>query len=144
MKLTFTKGAGKYDTLSFDTGAPPLACPKQGILPHDLLHLIVEAELRVGAFLTRAAAGTMTATSVSDDADLQAVERIVETLQADLWSGPASDDDLIAIYHHACTARDHPPLPLSIDQLRAMRVRVADLGAAWDAVAVGGALDLDL
>jgi hypothetical protein len=144
MKLTFTKGAGKYDTLSFDTGAPPLACPKQGILPHDLLHLVVEAALQVGAFLTRAAQGTMTATTVSDDTTLQAVERIVETLQADLWSGPASDAELIAIYLHACTARDHPPLPLSVAQLRAMRVRVAALGVDWDAVPVGGSLELEL
>jgi hypothetical protein len=144
MKLTCTKGAGKFDTLAFDTGAPPLACPKQGILPHDLLHLVVEAALGVGAFLTRAAAGKMTATTVSDDAALQAVERIVETLQADLWSGPASDADLLAIYLHACESRSHPPLPLSVAQLRAMRVRVAELGAAWDAVTVGGRLELAL
>lgn len=144
MNLTFTKGAGKFDTLAFDTGAPPLACPKQGILPHDLLHLVVEAELDVGAFLTRAAEGTMTSTAVSDDSALQAVERIVETLQADLWSGPATDDALLAIYLHACDARGHPPLPLSPEQLRAMRARVVELGATWDAVPVGGHLELKL
>jgi hypothetical protein len=142
MKLTFTKGAGKFDTLAFDTGAPPLACPKQGILPHDLLHLIVERRLGVGAFLTRAASGAMTATQTSDDADLQAVERIVETLQADLWSGPASDAELLAIYTHACNARDHPALPLDVAMLAAIRGEVANVGARWDAVAVGGSLVL--
>jgi predicted nucleic acid-binding protein len=54
MKLTFTKGSGKYDRLDIvagDGARPPIDCPKQGIIPHDMVHWAVEAEVAAAGFL---------------------------------------------------------------------------------------------
>jgi hypothetical protein len=60
MRLTFTKGRGKFDRLDIVTAGGPLApieCPKQGIIPHDMVHFIVEAEVATRGFLGGIAAG---------------------------------------------------------------------------------------
>jgi len=48
MELVFTKGAGKYDTLRGGRagGVESIACPKQRIVPHDMVHYAVERVLR--------------------------------------------------------------------------------------------------
>ena len=46
MDLTFTKPGGKFDerTVARPGLAPsPIACPKQGIIPHDMVHYAVES-----------------------------------------------------------------------------------------------------
>ncbi len=46
MKLGFTKGSGKFDRLDIvaaDGPRAPIDCPKQGIIPHDMVHFAVEA-----------------------------------------------------------------------------------------------------
>ncbi|MEI6418569.1 MAG: hypothetical protein WCO82_05845, partial [Sphingomonadales bacterium] len=60
MKLIFTKGSGKYDQLLVeapDGVRPPIPCPKQGIIPHDMVHWAVEAEVAAAGFLKLIAAG---------------------------------------------------------------------------------------
>lgn len=56
MKLIFTKGAGKTDLMEVvRTGQPSelVDCPKQGIIPHDMVHYAVEHTLDARGFLTR-------------------------------------------------------------------------------------------
>ncbi len=60
MKLTFTKGSGKFDRLDIVTDAgpqPAIDCPKQGIIPHDMVHFAVESEVATLGFLGGIAAG---------------------------------------------------------------------------------------
>ncbi|MFZ4383016.1 MAG: hypothetical protein ACOYO0_13740, partial [Sandarakinorhabdus sp.] len=60
MILTFTKGSGKYDRLDIvasDGARPPIACPKQGIIPHDMVHWAVESEIAAAGFLRLIAQG---------------------------------------------------------------------------------------
>jgi hypothetical protein len=50
MELVFTKGPGKFDLMEiFRTGAPPerVDCPKQRIIPHDMIHYAVERLVEV-------------------------------------------------------------------------------------------------
>ena len=45
MKLTFTKQAGKFDNLLIERdnhSRETIHCPKQGIIPHDMVHYAVE------------------------------------------------------------------------------------------------------
>jgi hypothetical protein len=45
MELVFTKGSGKFDLMEvFRTGVPPerVDCPKQRIIPHDMVHYALE------------------------------------------------------------------------------------------------------
>ena len=86
MRLTFTKGPAKYDWLDIVRGdgsaAPRIDCPKQGIIPHDMVHYAVESVLAARGFLGGIAEGAA-ATYETGDAHAEAVERLVETIQAE-------------------------------------------------------------
>ncbi|OYQ32029.1 hypothetical protein CHU93_03775 [Sandarakinorhabdus cyanobacteriorum] len=149
MKLTFTKGAGKYDRLEIiaaDGPRPGIDCPKQGIIPHDMVHFAVEAEVTTPGFLGLIAAGGDGGFRLGlDDAQAQSVERLVEMFQGEGWSGgPMADADFIALYQVTCEERGDTPLPISGATIAAIRARIADLTAQWAAVPVGGKLVLTL
>ncbi len=149
MKLRFTKGSGKFDRLDITTGAgpqPPIDCPKQGIIPHDMVHFAVEHEVATRGFLgTIAAGGDSGFAAATADAHARSIERLVETVQAEAWSGaPVADADFRALYAVTCDARGDTPLAIDDATLAAIRARLAALTTAWAAVAVGGALALEL
>lgn len=149
MKLTFTKGAGKFDRLDIvaaDGPRPPINCPKQGIIPHDMVHFAVEAEVAATGFLGLIAAGGDGGYRLGlDDRMAQSVERLVEMFQGEGWSGgPMPDDDFIALYRITCEERGDAPLPISGETIAAIRSRIADLTRQWAAVPVGGTLVLAL
>jgi hypothetical protein len=149
MKLVFTKGPGKFDRLDIVTAAgpqPPIPCPKQGIIPHDMVHFAVEAEVATCGFLGGIAAGGDSGFGAgADDPHHRAVERLVETVQAEAWSGrPVPDDEFVALYRVTCDARGDTPLDLDAATLAAIRARLADLTAQWAAVPMGGTLVLTL
>ena len=151
MKLVFTKSGGsnpaKYDRLDIVTAAgpqPPIDCPKQGIIPHDMVHFAVEAEVATLGFLGGIAAGGDSGFGAgADNPHHRAVERLVETVQAEAWSGaPVPDEEFIALYENTCEARGDAPLALDAATLAAIRARLADLTARWQAVPAGGSLSL--
>ncbi len=153
MKLIFTKGGGsnpaKYDRLDIVTrsgATPPIDCPKQGIIPHDMVHFAVESEVATTGFLGGIAAGGDAGfTAGVDNPHHRAVERLVETVQAELWSGAAVPDaEFVALYRVTCEARGDLPLALDAATLGAIRGRIADLTARWQAVPAAGALILTL
>ncbi|MFZ4688391.1 MAG: hypothetical protein ACOYLS_04050 [Polymorphobacter sp.] len=149
MRLTFTKGAGKFDRLDIVTDTGPLApidCPKQGIIPHDMVHFAVESQVATLGFLGGIAAGGDAGfTAGADNPHHRAVERLVETVQAEAWSGaPVPDTDFIALYHVTCEARGDVPLALDAATIAAVRARIAALTVQWQAVPVGGTLCLML
>jgi hypothetical protein len=149
MQLTFTKGSGKYDRLDIVTDAgpqPPIDCPKQGIIAHDMVHFAVESEVATLGFLGGIATGGGSGfTAGADNPHHRAVERLVETVQAEAWSGgPVPDDEFIAMYRVTCEARTDTPLALDSATIAAIRVRIADLTTRWATVPVGGALVLSL
>jgi hypothetical protein len=56
MKIVFTKGAGKIDLMKVVRVGQPselIDCPKQGIIPHDMVHYAVEHTLNARGFLIR-------------------------------------------------------------------------------------------
>jgi hypothetical protein len=149
VRLTFTKGRGKYDRLDIVTLAGPQApidCPKQGIIPHDMVHFAVEIELAAPGFLGGIAAGGDNGFQAgADDPHARAIERLVETVQAEAWSGgPVSDMDFIDLYRVTCEARGDAPLDLAPETLAAIRARLAALTVQWAAVPIGGTLVLSL
>lgn len=148
MELVFTKRSGKYDRLEIrrEACAPEqLDCPKQGLIPHEMVHYAVEHTLSAHGFLGRvrdgeAAAFRMAAEPVSDG-----VERLVEVIQGDGWSGGSSPaEDLLELYALTCSARGCAPLPVAAGAIDAIRAAMADLGRQWDALPVGGAMTLTL
>jgi hypothetical protein len=149
MQLTFTKGDGKVDWLDISvegTVRPRIDCPKQRIIPHDLVHFAVEAEIADSGFLRLIANGGDSGFRAGlDNATAQSVERLVEMFQGEGWSETRlADDDFIALYATTCAARGDTPLPLTPALLAAIRARLDALTARWAAVPVGGSLTLTL
>jgi hypothetical protein len=149
VKLTFTKGAGKYDRLDIvasDGPRPAIDCPKQGIIPHDMMHFAVEAEVAATGFLGLVAAGGDGGFRLGlDDRAAQSVERLVEMFQGEGWSGSALPDaEFIALYATTCEARGDAPLSVDGALIAAIRARIADLSVQWTAVQVGGRLTLEM
>jgi hypothetical protein len=153
MKLIFTKSGGsnpaKYDRLDMVTDAgpqPPIDCPKQGIIPHDMVHFAVESEVSQLGFLGLAAAGGGTGFKAgNEDAHARSIERLVETVQAEAWGGsPTADTDFINLYNVTCDARGDTPLALDLASLARIRARLANLTRQWREVPPGGTLELTL
>ena len=119
MELTFIKLSGKSDDLTIvrDGGAAEtIICPKQGIIPHDMVHYAVETVLAHGGFLSLVKDGQAADSTISGTDVHESVERLVETFQAEMWGGSVPAADLIATYEHACDARGHPADSVSPDR----------------------------
>lgn len=148
MELVFTKGPGKYDRLLLRRPGQADAiidCPKQRIIPHDMVHFAIEETLDARGFLGRVAAGEAADLTMAGEAESDGVERLVEVFQGDGWSGgntPAAE--MIDLYRVTCEARACPMLPIDAAVIDIIRARIADLEMQWAAVPVGGALTLRL
>lgn len=147
MEITFTKGAGKFDrmTVQRDGHSESIQCPKQRIIPHDMVHYAVESTLLARGFLGRVRDGERVDFRMTPEAESDGVERLVEVFQGDAWSGSGSTpEEMLDLYQVTCRARACPPLPLDAAAIEAVRARIIELDREWQALAVGGSLTLRL
>jgi hypothetical protein len=128
--------------------------PRQGILPHDLLHYVVESALgwRHG-FLGMIAAGadigwTMQQTHAPVNPDLadQAMhaEALVESLQAQLWSGTFDAALFSEGVRSACETRGRSVPALDAGMGEALFEQALALNARWQQVPFHGTLALEM
>jgi hypothetical protein len=147
MRLVFTKGAGKIDRMEMiHADRPPefLDCPKQRILPHDMIHYAVETVLGARGFIGRVASGEAAVLTMAGEPESDGVERLVEAIQGDGWSGgTAPAADVIDLYRVTCEARGCPMLPVDDAAIEAIRARIAELTQGWERMPVGGAMTLE-
>ena len=151
MKLEALKlGPGdKVDQLTFvraDGSASRITLPRQGILPHDLLHFVVESALpfRHG-FLSMVADGAdatfaMSALHAADAAVRAAegaqVEALVEALQTQLWAGGFDAAAFLDGVTLACESRGvASPALGDVDFEAVLFDRAIDLNAQWAGLA---------
>jgi len=152
----------KYDELRClrsDGSATGCAMPRQGILPHDLIHYVVESLLSWRqAFYGMVAAGADIGPTMAQSHDPanralleQAVhaEAVVESLQAQLWSAgadPDAFDDAMFLegVRGACEARGRSVPELPAGAGRRLFDAVLALNARWQALPWYGALELEL
>ncbi len=148
MRLVFTKGGGKSDRLEiFRPGraAETIDCPKQRIIPHDMVHYAVEHTLAARGFLNRVKAGEPAGFRMVPDAQSDSVERLVEVFQGDAWSGATTTAaGMLELYAVTCEARACPALPIGVVDVEAVRSAIARLTDRWASVEVGGTLELEL
>ena len=146
LRLRFTRGRTKYDLLEIlrdGCETRRIDCPKQGIIPHDMVHFAVESTVAARGFLGRVRDGEMGGFRMDPQAESDAVERLVEVFQGDAWSGGNSPPaDILSLYRVTCEARGCPALPVDEATILAVRESIARLTSAWAAVAVGGSLEL--
>jgi len=148
MHLIFTKGRGKFDRMDvFVNGVctSTVQCPKQGIIPHDMLHFAVETTLQLRGFITRTLEGDASGFRMTSTAESDGVERLVEVLQADGWAGWTSEPSaLLDLYRVTCEARRCPPLPIGEPEVLAVRDRIHKLTAEWQSVKIGESIEIPL
>ena len=148
MEIIFTKGSGKVDLMEvMRPGNPPerVECPKQGIIPHDMVHYAVEHTLKVQGFLGRVKEREAAGFGMKPEALSDSVERLVEVIQGDAWSGgDSSASDIIEMYRVTCDARECRPLPVDEASIESVRAAIAELTRRWEAIPVGGSLKLAL
>ena len=146
MELIFTKKEGKYDHLAIWKGgclSAEIDCPKQGIIPHDMVHFGVEHVLQKRGFIGRIHTGEEASFQMQGEAESDGVERLVEVFQADGWSGwQSAAQDMLDLYQVTCAARSCPPLSLATEDIEQVRQELLRLSALWQAVAVGQTLTL--
>lgn len=146
MHLIFRKGAGKTDQLEVRRDGvvtERIDCPKQGIVPHDMVHYAVENVLHRRGFIGRVLEGEAASFQMVADSESDGVERLVEVFQADGWAGwNTPPQDLLDMYRVTCQARQCTPLTVSLDDLESVRQKLLQLTQQWRAVAVGDALVL--
>ena len=144
MHLVFTKGSGKHDRMDVmrgDVVSESIECPKQGIIPHDMVHYAVESTLHKRGFVGRVLEGEAATFQMQAEAESDGVERLVEVFQADGWSGwNTAPADMLDLYQVTCNARECEPLDVGPDDIAAVRQKILELTAQWQAVAVGGSL----
>ena len=147
MQIIFTKGSGKYDKMDVvrpGHGIESIQCPKQGIIPHDMVHYAVESTLQKRGFLGRVRDGEAANFQMQAEAESDSVERLVEVIQGDAWSGGNSrPEEMLDLYLVTCNARECPCLPITEGDIRSIRQCVAELSKQWDTVAVGSTLSID-
>jgi hypothetical protein len=149
MKLVFTKLPGKMDRLAItraDGSIAETACPKQGMIPHDMVHFAVESVLSAPGFLKRVATGEGLGFTEGSAFEAEPVERLVEVMQADIWSNHGQSDigEMLLLYQIACEERGHPAVQVEAHDILAIRAYMSDLADRWNAVPLHGSLLLQL
>ena len=143
--MIFTKQAGKYDLLEIvraDGSTERIDCPKQRIIPHDMVHYAVEKILGARGFMRAIGAGEAVAYAPMKEVEAESVERLVETMQADAWGAPGTAADLLDLYRLTCGARGHEAMSVDTAAVEAIRDEIMRLQLMWDDVPTGGTLEL--
>lgn len=157
MLVRFTKHAAsdKCDALTCvrpDGSSTRSEMPRQGILPHDAFHFVVESALgwRDALFgqVARGASLDHVATKLHGpkidwSKNIQALqsESLVECLQAEQWGGatdPATFAETLVI---TCRRRAVPPPDITAEEIAALRTALREFGAAWRPLASGQSLE---
>jgi hypothetical protein len=147
MLVRFTKGsvAAKNDALVCerpDGTSSTAAMPKQGILPHDAFHFVVEKTLGwTGAFFGQVAAGASLADTTAcfhpvkkspvPPPRVRQIEALIDCLQAEQWGGASDPTAFTAKLAAACRRTRTTPPTLAPADLARVRLALREFGAAW-------------
>lgn len=157
MLVRFTKNApsAKADTLTCiraDGTNTTGSMPKQGVLPHDAIHYVVENTLGWReAFFGQIEAGDDFApvsarfhsqknAAVRHPRERQS-EALVECLQAEQWGGATNPTAFSEKLTKACHAHRVAALVLTATDLDRVRVALREFGAAWRPLGSGKSLE---
>lgn len=159
MKLIAQKRAAsdKQDLLTFvraDGSTTSVEMPRQGVLPHDLIHYVVESGLALrDGFLSLVARGAEArfVMALTHDPQKRTAERgavqaeaAVEALQTQLWNGAFDPEAFAYGLEMAATARDIvPPPPPDVRAARGLFERAVALHQQWRALPPFGTLELE-
>jgi hypothetical protein len=156
MLIRYTKNLGKYDDFECflsDGRTHKVQMPKIGSLPHDLVHFVVEKELKMtNGFYAHVEKGLVEGyylkTERSENPeqsaiDAQHAESVVECFQAEFVSGNQSAEDFQYFVNVTCEARKIPHFPIKAEEIERIRKGLFKLNERWEAVKIGETLELE-
>lgn len=157
MHVRFTKNlpSAPGDTLTCvrpDGSTTWSEMPRQGILPHEAFHFVVESTLDWhDAFFGRIARGEnisdVTARlhnpKIESSKNAQAVqcEALIECLQADQWGGASDPVTFAEKLITTCRRRHVPPPDINAEELTLVRTALREFGATWRPLPPGQSLE---
>ncbi len=157
MLVRFTKAppAAVADALTCvrpDGSATTADMPRQGILPHDAFHFVVETTLGWhDAFFGHVARGAsvadVTAKLHGDSGGWSKItqalqtEALVDCLQAGQWGGAADPVEFAQGLIVGCRRRGVAPPDITPEEIDRVRVALREFGAAWRPLAAGASLE---
>lgn len=110
-----------------------------------MVHYAVESTLHKRGFISRALEGEAVSFQMEGEPESDGVEHLVEVFQADGWAGWKTEpSEMLDLYQVTCKARQCDPLKINADDIEAVRSRILELTALWEAVPVGQSLALQL
>jgi len=158
MKLVVEKKGprDKYDYLRFlrsDGSSAGCQLPRQGTLPHDLIHYVVESSLplKVG-FLGLVASGSDAGyvleilhdrSNPAIETEAVQVESIVEALQTQLWAGAFDDSSFLEAAELAASSRGRSAFVFGDPAPCELYERALLLLTKWNSIPYHGKLELD-
>ncbi len=144
--ILFEKRDGKYDAMFVqqDGLVQEISCPKQGPIPHDMFHCAVERVLALHGFIRRTAAGETAGFRMAPEVESESVERLVETMQADSWSGRPPPSEVIDLFLATCAARGSATIVLNEDTIVAIRFEIDRLAREWENLPVRGRMKIEM
>jgi hypothetical protein len=158
MLVRFTKGppSARSDTLiciRSDGTLTEAEMGRQGILPHEAFHWVIENALGArDAFFGRIAGGediaiitkrfhaSMRKTPPEDISGRQ-IEAVIACLQADQWGGASDPAAFIKALTQASRDRRVQPRAINAKKLAELRAALRDFGAAWRPLAAGKSIE---
>lgn len=157
MLVRFTKNAptAKADTLTCirtDGTTTQGDMPRQGILPHDAFHFVVETTLEWrDAFFGQIAEGAtldhiaakLHGPKIDWSKNTQALqsESLVECLQADQWGGASDPATFAETLITTCRSRGVQPPDIDAAELARVRTALRDFGALWRPLTPGQSIE---
>lgn len=157
MKIRFTKCSGPQDWMECirdDGTSTRCPMPKQGILPHDFVHYVVEDMLNLGrgfhgilamgiGFPRSAPPWDAAEFEVGDLTEALQAESLVECFQAEMWNGFDVSESFWEILQITCSQRSvSAPKNITDNDLQKVRSRLQAYSEEWNALAIGETLEV--
>jgi hypothetical protein len=142
--IRFTKTNRKMDVVEYEANGKLVARldnPKQGIIPHDLVHAIIESTLGVRGFTDLIFAGTKPEFAMKADGEAWLAEAMVEAIQGMLWSGNLDHKQFTDWVAMICSQRNVPAMEISAEKFFELELKIDEMSQKWKGVEVDSALE---
>lgn len=144
--IKFTKTSGKFDQVAFVV-ENKIICqienPKQRILPHDMIHTIVEKQFGIRGFIDLVFEGQSPYAAMAPDGEAWLSESMVESLQGMLWSGAMDLAQFNSWIESICEQRKVPFKKFTAQEFESLRLAIETASKKWELVQIGESVELE-
>lgn len=145
-KIIFKKTDSKMDQVEYVDSEKCIAKldnPKQGILPHDLIHALVESQLGIRGFTELIFEGKKPEFAMQADGEAWLSESMVEAIQGMLWSGKLDLPQFNDWVKNICLQRKVAPVEVTDHQFSELARQIQEVSNKWTALPVGKTLEVE-